>query len=374
VIEKIKIENLTVFENLEIDTSAPINVFIGENGTGKTQILKFIHMMLSNSDKENSTPEELEYLADFDELLENVGFSSEIKIGLSSNDEGSRKLLDKLKELGSSYEDIAKNFETLQRKRENLTKNLEFMSINHLNKSQITRNQHLDIILELILDDDNKTKNFIFIPAKDMLTHSKGLPAMKKEYGANMPFDDIYVNIIEKASKWNKKDVPEIAKKVVPILEDIMDGVVEIINEVFYIKKRNGKMIPFDFEAEGIKKIGLLWQLFMGGTITEGTILLWDEPESNLNPKLSSTIAWILLELSRSGVQIFLTTHNYFLAKYFDILEKDKKEVVFHSLYRADDNPDSPTLCETNDTFSMLNRNSILEEIVELFETEMEWE
>ena len=374
MIEKIKIENLTVFENLEIDTSAPINVFIGENGTGKTQILKFIHMMLSNSDKENSTPEELEYLADFDELLENVGFSSEIKIGLSSNDEGSRKLLDKLKELGSSYEDIAKNFETLQRKRENLTKNLEFMSINHLNKSQITRNQHLDIILELILDDDNKTKNFIFIPAKDMLTHSKGLPAMKKEYGANMPFDDIYVNIIEKASKWNKKDVPEIAKKVVPILEDIMDGVVEIINEVFYIKKRNGKMIPFDFEAEGIKKIGLLWQLFMGGTITEGTILLWDEPESNLNPKLSSTIAWILLELSRSGVQIFLTTHNYFLAKYFDILEKDKKEVVFHSLYRADDNPDSPTLCETNDTFSMLNRNSILEEIVELFETEMEWE
>ena len=43
MIEKIKIENLTVFENVEIDTNAPINVFIGENGTGKTQILKFIN-------------------------------------------------------------------------------------------------------------------------------------------------------------------------------------------------------------------------------------------------------------------------------------------------------------------------------------------
>ncbi|WP_337506674.1 hypothetical protein [Megasphaera sp.] len=38
-------------------------------------------------------------------------------------------------------------------------------------------------------------------------------------------------------------------------------------------------------EAEGFKKIGILWQLLMNETITENTILLWDEPEANLNPE-----------------------------------------------------------------------------------------
>jgi len=315
MINKIQIENLTVFEKLEIDTSAPINVFIGENGTGKTQILKFINLR------------SLQYLK---------------------------------KEVNEEL--------------------LNLITNNHLNLHQIARNTDSDtfIDIEIAHKAHNILKgvqiSFVYIPAKDMLTHSKGLPAMKKEYGTNMPFDDLYINIIEKASKWNKVEVPKIAQKITPILENIMDGVVEIVNEVFYIKKRNGRMIPFDFEAEGIKKIGLLWQLLMNESITEGTILLWDEPESNLNPKLAKTIADMLLELSRNGVQIFLTTHSYFLAKYFDILEKDKKEVIFHSLYREDDNQNSPILCESSDTFTMLTQNSIMDEKIKLFETEMEWE
>ena len=47
MIEKIKIENLTVFEDLEIDVNYPVNVFIGDNSTGKTHLLKFIYMILN---------------------------------------------------------------------------------------------------------------------------------------------------------------------------------------------------------------------------------------------------------------------------------------------------------------------------------------
>jgi len=46
MIEKIQIKNVTVFEDIEIDTNAPINVFIGENRSGKTQVLKFITSFL----------------------------------------------------------------------------------------------------------------------------------------------------------------------------------------------------------------------------------------------------------------------------------------------------------------------------------------
>ena len=37
---KIKFERFTVFESLEIPFSPGINIFVGENGTGKTHILK----------------------------------------------------------------------------------------------------------------------------------------------------------------------------------------------------------------------------------------------------------------------------------------------------------------------------------------------
>ena len=42
-INSIELKNFTVFEDLNIDVSSNINIFIGENGTGKTNLLKAIY-------------------------------------------------------------------------------------------------------------------------------------------------------------------------------------------------------------------------------------------------------------------------------------------------------------------------------------------
>lgn len=42
-IESIELKNFTVFKSLKIDFSKGINIIIGENGTGKTQLLKAIY-------------------------------------------------------------------------------------------------------------------------------------------------------------------------------------------------------------------------------------------------------------------------------------------------------------------------------------------
>lgn len=42
-IESIGLKNFTVFEDFRIDVSSGINIFIGENGTGKTHLLKAIY-------------------------------------------------------------------------------------------------------------------------------------------------------------------------------------------------------------------------------------------------------------------------------------------------------------------------------------------
>ena len=51
-ITQIKLENFTVFKNAEINFDKGINIFIGENGTGKTHIMKLL-FGLSGSESES---------------------------------------------------------------------------------------------------------------------------------------------------------------------------------------------------------------------------------------------------------------------------------------------------------------------------------
>lgn len=324
MIDKIEVENLTVFEKLEINTNSPINVFIGENGTGKTQLLKFIY---GTWEIWNNTWEE----------LFNVPVAALIKN----------------KNLERACVCIAFGDERI----------LHEMTSESWDRKARTTLHSEDRFYQM----DEHHKNFIFIPAKDMLTHSKGLPEMKEKYGRNMPFDKTLIDIITKARYWNVGKIPELAKNMIPRLEDVLDGKVVIESERFFIEKRNGDKIPFDTIAEGIKKIGLLWQLLMNESITEGSILLWDEPEININPKLTAIIVRILSELSQNGVQIFLSTHDYFLAKYLDIIEND---CIFHSLYQTEQG----VKCESNTTFSKLTHNDIMDERVHLYDAELEKE
>ena len=73
---------------------------------------------------------------------------------------------------------------------------------------------------------------------------------------------------------------------------------------------RNGE-IEFTLLAEGLRKLGLIWLLIQNGTLGNDSVLFWDEPETNLNPKLYRTVIETLLTLQRNGVQIFLATHDY---------------------------------------------------------------
>ena len=101
------------------------------------------------------------------------------------------------------------------------------------------------------------------------------------------------------------------------------------------VLKKDGQKVDFSLEAEGLRKLGLLWKLIRNGLLEKGSILLWDEPEANLNPELYPLVAEILLELQKNGVQIFLATHSYNFAKYLEIRRTNNEQVMFHNLYRS---------------------------------------
>lgn len=139
-------------------------------------------------------------------------------------------------------------------------------------------------------------------------------------------------------------------------ISSIIDGKVVYENDTFYISKNKGFKVEFSVEAEGLRKFGLLFKLLRNGLFENETVLLWDEPEANINPELIPILVDILLELQTHGVQIFISTHSYNLAKYFEVKRKDNNSVLFHSLYKNE----NEVFAQTKDYFGQLSNNKII--------------
>ncbi|MGI9142668.1 MAG: AAA family ATPase, partial [Fluviibacter sp.] len=174
----------------------------------------------------------------------------------------------------------------------------------------------------------------VYIPVKDMMANAPGFRSLYSL--RHIHFEEVYADIIDRAFLGTLKGpIDEGRKKLLEILQQSMEGKVISKNEEFFLKSPQGEL-EFTLLAEGIRKLGLLWVLIQNGTLLGGSVLLWDEPEANLNPKLMRTVVQILIQLQRMGVQIFVATHNYNLLKEFDLQLEATDQVLFHSLYQDD--------------------------------------
>ena len=336
-ISKIEIKNFTVFEDVAIDFSGGINLIMGENGTGKTHLLKLLYACNHGT----TTQDDNNYITKMENLNEcfNINYNS-----LFKNSRKPIEIISCLSELDENY--FFKIYPLVLENDINDINNLPIGTI----LSKISENGVSVESLRAI------SLSLIYIPAKDMLTHSKGLLAMANKYRKDMPFDKTLLDIIDISLRWKLDEIPRIAKNIIPKLENIIGGKIIVENDTFFVQKDDNRKVNFSVEAEGIKKIGLLWQLLMNESLTNETILLWDEPEANINPKLIPDLVEIMLELSRNGVQIFVATHDYIFAKYFEVKRKENDTVLFHSLYKTDNG----VQCESNENFRDLKNNSII--------------
>ena len=84
----------------------------------------------------------------------------------------------------------------------------------------------------------------------------------------------------------------------------------------------------------------------------------WDEPESNINPSYISIIVELLLELQRKGVQVFVSTHDYMIASYFEVRKAKNDSIAFHSLSHVGKTCD--LIYEKKEQFADLKNNAIV--------------
>ena len=297
-ISHLEVHNFTAFSHLDQDFSSGINVLIGENGTGKTHLLKILYAACAITVGED---QEKSYAL----KLRNVFNPYEGRIGrLSRRQASSVKAKVVVTRQGGAR----------------LT--AEFS--NHTNKPEA-----VTVTGEAGWKKAELTS--AYIPVKEMLAHAPGFlaTAAKRE----IAFEEVYIDIIKRAflpKLLGSTDTNR--QRLLTALQKAIDGKVLAKGEHFFLKNKQGDL-EFTLLAEGMRKLALVWLLIQNGTLLSGSVLFWDEPEANLNPALMGEVVEVILELQRLGVQVFLSTHNYVLLKEFDLRKQQGDAIRYVSLF-----------------------------------------
>jgi len=287
-----------------------INFFIGANATGKTSILKCIYAACEFSNQE-ATPNKARKIQDY--------FSS------------SRRPVKEVNQKENHCVELIRVFSG--------GKEFHF----RLRDGFLDFGKWLGLGIKSVL-----------IPTTEMLSHSKGLIAMSLKW--DIPFDATQTDILVNAQLPETNEITDRSKEILKMISDTIGGEVVYDNDTFYLVKTDGLKVEFSMEAEGFRKLGLLWKLIRNGLLERGSVLLWDEPEASINPELMPLLVDMLYKLKSDGVQIFLASHSYLLAKYIDIKKQSEEDVLFISLYK---NEAGEIKTARASSYSLLDRNPI---------------
>ena len=333
---RIELNNVTVFNKMTVEFNAGVNVFLGENGVGKTHIMKLLYAACQAKKSEVTFPYKTVMV--FRPDASNIGRL------VNRDADGEKKASVKV---SSNDASIAMTFTHKSQKYDA-----------EVSGKAAWEKQMVDL-------------SSVFIPAKEILSNAWNLSNAVRQ--GNIIFDDTYLDIIAAAevNVASGKDNSR-KKKYLDELKKISKGTVTVQQEHFYLKPGNQAKLEFNLVAEGLRKIALLWQLIKNGTLEKGAVLFWDEPEANINPKFIPELVKILLMLQEDGVQVFVSTHDYFLAKYFDVLKNAKDDVHYYSFYKNGDEDGRERVCvEQASSFKLLEHNTIMETFRKLYEDEI---
>ena len=341
-IKSISLQNFTCFEQIHLDFSSGINVFIGENGTGKTHVLKMMYAI---------------------NLV-----AADFKFSSNGHANGNGHVAVKPHALASTPLDvfsikIEELSELIKFEKTEADVNLEFYK--DLNFGyKITPLS----IAPTIAVSDQRILEPVFIPTHDMLATYRGFIPYYLQYEND--YDKTHFDLAVNLQKPNLKVQPT---ELLQAIQDKTGIDVQLNNDgLFYIT--DGKVLfKAKLAAEGIRKIAQIIQLIKNGTIKKHSILYWDEPEVNLNPKYIRLVADFLMVLAQNGVQIFMTTHDYLLAHYLSTKAEYQNtthapDMAFFAFYKTPNG----TEVESAANLTGIENNVLLDEYAALYDLESE--
>lgn len=331
-LKRIEAVNFTVFEDIKIPFSKGLNVLVGENGVGKTHIMKAAYAACQASKHDVSFAQKTTMLFRPDQS----SISRLVNRNRSGNNQAKISVESDTAKIGMLF-------------------------------STKTRKWDAEVVSEENWEKQMSDLTSVFIPAKEILSNAWNLDAAVKM--GNVEFDDTYLDIIAAAKIDISRGIDSaVRRKYLDVLQKISTGKVTLHEDRFYLKPGSQAKLEFNLVAEGLRKIALLWQLIKNGTLEKGAVLFWDEPEANINPKYIPVLAELLIMLESEGVQILVSTHDYFLSKYIEVKREKSSNIQYISLYKDEE---EKVRCETAEGFELLEHNAIMETFRQLYREEI---
>lgn len=335
-ISEVRLKNFGIIEEFSSNQFSNINLIIGENGTGKTFLLKALYSAVRSMEEykrgddikniSEVLSEKLRWTFQVDKLGDMVAKSSVDGLSLDIK-MGTDKIHYQFSQSASSKVGIVK------------------------------------------APDEGKTGNSVFIPAKEVLSLFSVI-LKSREVDKMFGFDDTYYDLVKALSvapsRGKNYTVFANSRKMV---SDVIDGRVEYnenSGKWSYKNKKNQKF-AIGAASEGVKKIAIMDRLLANGYLGNNSIIFIDEVESALHPQaICQFLDMIGAIVSGMGLQVFITSHSYFVIKKLYLMAlKERGLVNCISLNRGQK-------AEICDLYDGMPKNSIIDTSVFLYEQEIE--
>lgn len=355
-VQSLSLKNFTAFEKATFEFCPGINVLIGANATGKSHVMKMIYTILKVCEIANQR--QISSMQEFEDIDDVIY----IKLGGVF-----RNGIDKLIRRDSYDEDLEQGYTFINLKYEGM--NIELGLGVKWPINNIFYKQNSKIVPPYSTP--------IYLPAQEFLSTNEGFIAAYEK--RELPYDETFydLSLALNALPLRKNKLVDI-QDILDFLQIIIAG--DSVEQEEIVTQENGRFtfslpegkVDVHLVAEGYRKIATLYYLLRNGSLSKDSILFWDEPEANLNPKLIVEVVKVLQMLAATGMQIFITTHDYLLSHELSLLAeypaKAGIDLKFFALHRPDRT--AGVQVEVGQTLAEIQHNPILAEFAAHYDRE----
>ncbi len=346
-VDRLKLKDFTVFGEADIKFSPGLNVFIGANGTGKSHLLKLLYSIVRP------------IAVDGPLVRANPGWDICDVLGLPV------------------LQMLEKTFRPEQ-KETPLTSLIQYGALN----AEVTALGNFGTVA-VRFGGQNADTDFsafslpgglaVFVPVSEVLSIYSGFVAAyeRRELSFDGTFRELCVDL--SASPLRSVATPAFAA-LAEQLDDVVGGKVVFRGDRFYVSLADDWLLEAPMLAEGLRKLASVTHLIRNGSLAEESVLFWDEPETNMNPRLIPVVARTLLALSGAGIQVFVATHDFLLSNELSLAAEyqtdagEAADARFFCLSR--DGAIGPVRVDSGATLAEIPENPILQEFAAHYDRE----
>lgn len=286
MLKSAKFHSFTTVPNGTWQFSEGLNVIVGENGVGKSHVLKALYAMLKvqAGRQEDLAKSSLER-----------GYAE--KLMRVMRPEGLGRLVKRKQ--GRDRCEITLTMQT--------AKASSAIGFATNAKSQV----EVSLAPETRLDNSP-----VYLPTRELMTLCPWFLGLYDNY--HLEFEETWRDTVSLLGAPSVRGAREQrAAALLKPLEQAMGGkvVLDAKNGRFYLQVPGEGLMEMPLVAEGLRKFAMLARLISTGVLLDKGYLFWDEPETNLNPKLIKVLAECIVTLAANGIQVFMATHSLFLLR-----------------------------------------------------------